>query len=40
MLLIKCEINYIGLQIRRVNICPTTTIYCYNYVFDTLCTTI
>jgi hypothetical protein len=43
MLLIKREINYISLQIRRVNIwflSPTTTIYCSNYVSDTLCNTV
>jgi hypothetical protein len=40
ILLIKREINYIALQIRRVNIwflSPTTTIYCSNYVSDTIC---
>ena len=40
MLLIKCEINYIALQIRRVNIwflSQTATIYCSNYESDTLC---
>jgi hypothetical protein len=43
MLLIKREINYIALQIRRVNIwflSPKTTIYGSNYVSDTLCNTV
>jgi hypothetical protein len=43
MLLIKREINYISLQIRRVNIwflSPKTTIYGSNYVSDTLCNTV